>query len=137
VIGSPVIRDLTRERCLELLAGESVGRVAVDRDGVPHVVPVNYVLADGWIVFRSGEGTKEHVAEMGRPLSFEVDRLDGSTRTGWCVLVSGRPELVTDPDDLEVIAHRELEVWAPGERAHTVRIQLDLVSGREIVRSER
>ncbi|MCU1374946.1 MAG: pyridoxamine 5-phosphate oxidase-related FMN-binding protein [Actinomycetia bacterium] len=131
---TPVIHELARARCLELLEAGSIGRVAVTRHGVPHIVPVNYVVADEWIVFRSGAGTKEEVAEMERPMSFEIDRFDESDRTGWSVLVSGPSEVVTDPAELERIAGHHLDVWAPGARPHTVRLRLDLVSGREISR---
>ena len=48
---------LTEEVCRFLLAEEDVGRIAfVDDDGYPVVLPVNYVLADDFIVsHRPGE----------------------------------------------------------------------------------
>ena len=53
----PVIRYLDQERCRALLAEKRVGRVAVVVNGVPEVVPVNYAVVDGDVVFRSGSGT--------------------------------------------------------------------------------
>jgi nitroimidazol reductase NimA-like FMN-containing flavoprotein (pyridoxamine 5'-phosphate oxidase superfamily) len=130
----PVIRFLNEERCLALLGECRVGRIAVLVSGVPHVVPVNYALLDGDIVFRSGAGTKLHAALQSQPVSFEVDRIDDDTRSGWSVLVSGVATVVTDGDDLRRIDALDLEPWAPGTRDELVRVRTDLVSGREISR---
>lgn len=128
-----LIRFLDDARCLELLGSTRIGRVAVNRDGVPHVVPVNYALHEGAIVFRSGHGTKHDAALAGLPVSFEVDRIDERTRTGWSVLVSGTAEAVTDPAVLDDIDDLGLDAWAPGGRHEVIRIAPELVSGREMV----
>jgi nitroimidazol reductase NimA-like FMN-containing flavoprotein (pyridoxamine 5'-phosphate oxidase superfamily) len=130
----PVIRSIDEERCRALLATSSVGRVAVVLSGVPHVVPVNYALLDGDVVFRSGSGTKLHAALGARPVSFEVDRIDEVTRTGWSVLVSGPATVVTADDELARFESLELEPWAPGTRDEVVRVRAELISGREITR---
>jgi nitroimidazol reductase NimA-like FMN-containing flavoprotein (pyridoxamine 5'-phosphate oxidase superfamily) len=130
----PVIRFLDEERCLALLGECRVGRVAVLVSGVPHVVPVNYALLDGDIVFRSGSGTKLHAAIQSQPVSFEVDRIDDDTRSGWSVLVSGIATVVTDGEARARIDALDLEPWAPGARDELVRVRADLVSGREISR---
>jgi nitroimidazol reductase NimA-like FMN-containing flavoprotein (pyridoxamine 5'-phosphate oxidase superfamily) len=130
----PVIRFLDEDRCRALLAEATVGRVAVLVSGVPHVVPVNYALLDGDVVFRSGTGTKLHAAIESQPVSFEVDRIDEETRTGWSVLVSGSAALVTDGEDRRQIDALELEPWAPGVRDELVRVRTELLSGREITR---
>ena len=130
----PVIRFLDEQRCRALLAEAAVGRVAVLVSGVPHVVPVNYALLDGDVVFRSGTGTKLHAALESQPVSFEVDRIDEVTRTGWSVLVSGSAALVTGGDDRQRFEALELEPWAPGVRDEFVRVRVDLISGREIIR---
>jgi nitroimidazol reductase NimA-like FMN-containing flavoprotein (pyridoxamine 5'-phosphate oxidase superfamily) len=130
----PVIRFLDEDRCRALLAEAIVGRVAVLVSGVPHVVPVNYALLDGDVVFRSGTGTKLHAAIESQPVSFEVDRIDEETRTGWSVLVSGSAALVTDGEDRRQIDALELEPWAPGVRDELVRVRTELLSGREITR---
>ena len=130
----PVIRYLDKARCRELLAEASVGRVAVVVNGVPEVVPVNYALLDGDVVFRSGSGTKLHAALASQPVSFEVDRIDEATRTGWSVLLSGTSSVITDPIDRKRVDELGLEAWAPGRRDDIVRVRADLLSGREIIR---
>lgn len=130
----PTIRELHREEALDLLGRASVGRVAVTLAGVPHVVPVNYRVHDGAVVFRSGSGTKLAAALAEHPVSFEVDRIDENTQTGWSVLVSGRASVVTEPAALAAIAALELVTWAPGAHDQVVQIAPELVSGRQIER---
>jgi len=129
-----VIRFLDQERCRELLTEASVGRVAVVVNGVPEVVPVNYGVLDGDVVFRSGTGTKLHAALAEQPVSFEVDRIDEATRTGWSVLLSGTSSIVSDPDERAKVEALGLDAWAPGRRDDIVRVRADLMSGREITR---
>ena len=127
------IRFLSRERCLELLGEATIGRVAVTRDGVPHVVPVNFGVLDGTVVFRSGTGTKHDAALADQPVSFEVDRIDEDAHTGWSVLVSGTARVITDPDVLARVDDLGVVAWAPGGRHEVIRVEPQLVSGREIV----
>ena len=128
----PALRFLDRERCLELLGGSRLGRVAVTLDGVPHVVPVNYALLDGDVVFRTGHGTKLHAALLAQPMSFEVDDFDELGHRGWSVLVSGRSQVVDDPATLARVDALRLESLDPSGKHDVVRVAADLVSGREI-----
>src|SRR5438132_5933499 len=112
----PVIRTLADDRCRELLGQARAGRVAVVVNGVPEVVPVNYAVLDGDVVFRSGTGTKLHAALATSPVSFEVDRFDEERRTGWSVLVSGRSEVVEDAGERARVDALELDAWAPGTK---------------------
>lgn len=130
----PVIRYLDRARCLELLERAVVGRVAVLVNGVPQVVPVNYLVVDGDVVFRSGAGTKLAAAMSEQPVSFEVDRVDEERLTGWSVLLSGRAEAVTDPATLERVGASALVTWAPGPKDDVIRVRAETISGREIER---
>ena len=127
-----VIRFLSDEQSRTHLDEAVVGRVAVVVNGVPQVVPVNYVVVDGDIVFRSGAGTKLTAALFEQPVSFEVDRLDESAMTGWSVLVSGRAAVVTDPDLLARVQEHQLVSWAPGPKHDVVRVRVETISGRAI-----
>ena len=133
-VREPTIREFDRDEALELVGRASVGRVAVTLNGVPHVVPVNFRLLDGAMVFRSGAGTKLAAALAETPVSFEVDHIDETTLTGWSVLVSGRASVVTDPKVLARVEALDLVTWAPGRRDEIVRISPELVSGRQIDR---
>jgi hypothetical protein len=84
-----VLVTLSRAECLALLADQRVGRVAfVDRDDLPVVEPVNYVVVDETVVFRTHAGTKLDALRR-RPVAFQVDAVDQTSHTGWSVLLQG------------------------------------------------
>jgi uncharacterized protein len=126
-------QELTRSECFELLATEHLGRVAVVDDRGPVVLPVNFVLDRHTVVFRTGAGTKLSAASLGRRVSFEVDRADAATRTGWSVLVRGEAVEVTDRSELARLRTLPLLAWAPGVRGHYVRILPATLAGRRII----
>lgn len=130
----PIVTALGREECVRLLAQRSFGRLAfLDHVGVlPMVIPVNYVLVDGEITFRTGPGSKLGIALRGEPVAFEVDGLDPDRELGWSVVVRGFAQLVTDAGDLARVQELELRAWAPGDKPHYVRIEARRVSGRRI-----
>jgi nitroimidazol reductase NimA-like FMN-containing flavoprotein (pyridoxamine 5'-phosphate oxidase superfamily) len=130
-------QELTRAECFELLATEPLGRVAVVDDRGPVVFPVHFVLDRHTVVFRTGAGTKLSAASLGRRVSFEADRADPATRTGWSVLVRGEAVEVTDRAELTRLRALPLEMWAPGSRAHYVRILPSVLTGRRIAASGR
>ena len=124
---------LDEDQCRWLLASGSLGRVAVSIGALPAILPVNYCLIDGAIVFRTGEGTKLGAAVANNVVAFEVEGgLDKDYREGWSVLVVGRAEVVTDPGELSGLAGRAPRPWADGTRDHVVRVTVDFVSGRRI-----
>ncbi len=126
------LEALSVEECLDLLETHHFGRVAIGDAGGPTVLPVNYVLDQGSVVFRTAEGTKLDAAVGRERISFEVDHLDESSRSGWSVLVRGKAEEVTDPAELERLRELPLEPFAGGERYRFVRLLSSAISGRRI-----
>ena len=124
---------LSEEDARALLATEDVGRVGVSIEAIPAIFPVNYVVIDGDIVFRTAEGSKMAAATHKAVVAFEVDQHDRATRTGWSVLVVGRSEIVHDLDVTWQVMQAGLEPYADGRRGHIVRIHAELVTGRRIV----
>lgn len=127
--------ELSREECLELLAGQAVGRIAVQiGDGPPLIRPVNHRFdaPSQSVVFRTGDGSKLYAAHAAARAAFEVDDLDADRRVGWSVIVTGAVEEVTMPAELARLELTGLEPWAPGERGRWVRIRAEVVSGRRI-----
>jgi uncharacterized protein len=121
------------EECLTLLASRPYGRLAYLDAGSPSIVPVNHLVDGSSIVIRSLDGGKLGAAIFERPVAFELDDIDFTTRTGWSVLVRGRAEVV-DEADTEGYA-KWLDSWAvrEGSRTTWVRIVADEVSGRRLV----
>ena len=124
--------QLTGDECLALLGRSHLGRIAFIEGGRPLVLPVNYVLDDEAVVFRTDSGSKLDAAALGLPVAFEVDGIDPATRTGWSVVIRGQAEYVTSRAGLERLRRLPPVPWAPGAKAHYVRIRATEVTGRRI-----
>ena len=136
-ISTPTSRlaELPRTECLRLLARTRFGRVGIiTGDEVPIIRPVNYVFDERSqsVAFRTAPGTKLHALVAARRAAFEIDGVDVASRTGWSVIVSGVAEEVLSPSERRRLDGLGLEVWAPGERSHWLRIRVRVVSGRRI-----
>jgi uncharacterized protein len=127
------IEELTRAECFGLLAGRTLGRVAVVDDYGPVVFPVNFVLDRHTVVFRTEPGTKLQAAERGSRVCFEADGTDAAGRADWSVIVRGEITEVTDPAELARLHALPLRMRAPGARDHYVRILPAVLTGRRIV----
>ncbi|MGW4566633.1 helix-turn-helix domain-containing protein [Streptomyces sp. NPDC004561] len=124
--------ELSPGECHVLLGSHGVGRLAVPTDSGPVILPVNYSVVDGAIVFRtSPEGTPALV--IGDIVAFEVDRIDDAFSRGWSVLVRGYARAVTDPGERHRLAERAHSApWAGGQRDLWVRIDPVTLTGRRI-----
>ncbi|MFF3873613.1 helix-turn-helix domain-containing protein [Streptomyces sp. NPDC001978] len=128
----PEFTELDPAECRSLLSAHGVGRLAVPTDSGPVIVPVNYDVVDGAIVFRTAEGATPSLADSG-PVAFEVDRIDDAFSRGWSVLVRGRARTVTDPGEESRLTERAFSTpWPGGDRHVWVRVDPDTVTGRRI-----
>lgn len=129
---------LSREECLQLLASYNFGRLAVAMDS-PVIRPVNYVFDERSqsVAFRTANGSKFHGMLINGNAAFEIDGIDAGSHTGWSVIIVGMAEEVTGASELRRLNGLGLEPWAPGRKAHWMRIRAWTVSGRRIVRAAR
>ncbi len=126
---------LSYDECRRLLSAESVGRVGFIQDGSPVILPVNYVLHGGTVVFRSGRGSKLESALMSRPVCVEIDSWDVMEHTGWSVLAKGIAEHVIDSDEIDRLEQLPVRPWTrPDVRHEWIRVMIEELSGRRIVR---
>ncbi|GAB2909360.1 pyridoxamine 5'-phosphate oxidase family protein [Streptomyces heilongjiangensis] len=132
----PRLHDLGPEECRRLLSTHGVGRVALSRpDGRPLVVPVNYDVVDGAIVFRTAPDSGP-AAAIGREVAFEVDHVDEAMSRGWSVLATGPAHAVTEPDAVRGLTRRaHTEPWA-GARGTWVSIRPTRLTGRRITAAD-
>jgi uncharacterized protein len=129
------IEMLEREECFRLLRTQEVGRLGVVRGGFPAIFPVNYVVDEDGVVFRTDVGTKLEGATRGASVVFEVDHLDASTRSGWSVIVNGPAQEITafdSPELRERASRLALYPWSEHDTPHLVRISAASVTGRRI-----
>jgi nitroimidazol reductase NimA-like FMN-containing flavoprotein (pyridoxamine 5'-phosphate oxidase superfamily) len=123
---------LTEDESRELLATAVVGRVAISVGALPVVLPVNFGVLDGDVVFATGEGLKLRSAMDDTVVGFEVDDIDPVAETGWSVLVVGTARLVTDADEVVRIKELGVRPWVRRGRDYWVRIEVSFISGRRI-----
>ena len=118
--------------CLDLLGTLDVGRCAwVAEDGRVVVLPVNFAIEEGDIVFRSAAGAKLAAARAGQRFSFEGDDVEPALRTGWSVLVTGRASEVGDPVEAARLAQL-VHPWSRDHRPNVVRLHAEQISGRRL-----
>jgi len=108
---------LNRDDCIRLLGLHAVGRIGATVRALPAVFPVNYVVRDDEILFRTRSGGELDAATRDTVVALEVDDLDTFAHEGWSVLVVGYCRVVSDPtelDDLRRAPPHPLGRWRPG-----------------------
>lgn len=128
-----VSEELNEDRCWEMLRSRDTGRVGFVHHGRVMILPVNYLVDDHAIYFRtSAEGL------IGGPTariqtSFQVDDYRSDRSEGWSVLLSGPSSHVVDGGLLTRLWGKVMaEPWAGGDRALFICVQATLVSGRYV-----
>lgn len=125
------ISELDADECRALLGQHHFGRVGFVSDDMPVILPVNYVLDDDTIVFRTDPGLKLTETPM-RHVAFEIDSAGDSAP--WSVLVQGFAREITDVLGAKYESLRELPipVQAPGDKGYWVAVEIQRISGRRI-----
>jgi len=129
---------LDEAECVRLISPGGVGRLAFAGRFDLTVLPVNYVLHDGAILFRTvaagstDEDLRTGIEHAEYRVAFEVDDFDPETHEGWSVLVQGPAHHIDDPGEQAEALATGVEPWAGGDREHFVKITPVRISGRRI-----
>jgi nitroimidazol reductase NimA-like FMN-containing flavoprotein (pyridoxamine 5'-phosphate oxidase superfamily) len=125
------LRVLSTDECTDLLRRHQLGRLSLEIDEWPAILPVNYLFDGSAIVIRTAPGGKLANTPISR-VAFEIDDADRYGKWGWSVLVQGPAVDITDADDPASTQLRKLPVypWAPGAKDHSIKIELARISGR-------
>lgn len=126
------LSTLTRAECLELLVQAVVGRIGYVTDGIAIILPVNFTVLDGDIIFCTANGSLLKWLRLRGHLSFQVDESRWADREGWSVLIHGVAREVTDPHELEVLRRGPMRSWLRSSAEHWVRIRIETISGRAL-----
>jgi len=121
---------LDTHTCLELLRGETVGRLAVAIREHPDIFPINFIVDHGGIVFRTAEGTKLAAAVLGRAVAFEVDGVDEDSGEAWSVVLKGPASEIEKMDELFAAVELPLYPWHAAPKHRFVRIDPVEITGR-------
>jgi nitroimidazol reductase NimA-like FMN-containing flavoprotein (pyridoxamine 5'-phosphate oxidase superfamily) len=136
----PILEELTEAEAMLLIEQAEIGRIGFSGRYGPVVVPVNYKIVDGSVVFRTAVGSplvedlRTGIAHAEYKVAFEIDQLDPGDRTGWSVLIQGAAHHIDDEQERAAVQGVGIEPWAGGERDQFVRIKPTSVSGRRIRR---
>ncbi|WP_336215243.1 pyridoxamine 5'-phosphate oxidase family protein [Nonomuraea sp. LPB2021202275-12-8] len=136
-VTKPVLNELGPEECLRLIAAGGIGRVAFSGPSGPTVLPVNYRMHDGAVVFRTRAGgpmdqnLRTRLEGVEVKIGFEVDWIDEAKREGWSVLIQGPAHHVTS-DETPAVSGARVDSWAGGERELYIRIIPHQITGRRI-----
>ena len=136
--GRPVLEPLDEAECLQLISPGGLGRLVYSGRYDLTVLPVNYRVHEGSIVFRTAEHSptdedlRTGIAGAEYRVAFEVDDVDAAVREGWSVLVQGSAHHVESEAELASVTGAGVEPWAGGDRQHFIRITPSRVTGRRI-----
>jgi nitroimidazol reductase NimA-like FMN-containing flavoprotein (pyridoxamine 5'-phosphate oxidase superfamily) len=92
------LETIGEEECLELLASQTWGRLAVVHDGQPMVLPATFFLDGRTVACRTVLDAVRDAATLGR-VAFEADSVHPDMREGWTVSVFGVGEHITNALD--------------------------------------
>lgn len=130
--GRTWLEHLPKRECFELLSVSAVGRIGVLVDSAPEIYPVNFVVDDHTIVFKTNAGSKLRGLVRSPTVCFEADGFNHDEQVGWSVLVKGRAEEVRGPEETSRVEQLPLRIWTTGEKVHWIRIRPGDVTGRRI-----
>jgi nitroimidazol reductase NimA-like FMN-containing flavoprotein (pyridoxamine 5'-phosphate oxidase superfamily) len=90
--------------------------------------PVNFVVQNRTVLFRTAEGTKLVSTAINNQVVFEAD--EHNVAEGWSVIVKGTARVVRTDDDLADAEHAQLLPWTATAKTHYVRVIPTSITGR-------
>ena len=133
-----MLEELDEAECLRLIASGGIGRIGYSGRYGPTVMPVNYQLFEGTIVFRTtpdsttDQDLRTGIANAEYKVAFEIDDFDTAARTGWSVLIQGSAHHVESDAERAAVAGAGVDPWPGGDRELFLRIIPTRVTGRRV-----
>ena len=141
------VTEMTREEVARLLARGWYGHLGCARDGHPYVVPMCYAYDAPDLYFFTTEGTKTEFIAANHEICFQVEEIAGPD--DWqSVMLTGRAELLKEPQDLEramllvsernpslspALSNTRIGAWTRLSRIALYRLRPAAVYGRKTV----
>ncbi|MCS5731829.1 pyridoxamine 5'-phosphate oxidase family protein [Herbiconiux moechotypicola] len=118
---------LTEAECWERLGEAEVARLAVVDDGGADIFPVNVLVREGVVYFRSAPGGK--IVDLTAHPGVAVE-VDGRHATGWwSVVVRGAARRLNDDEEIEAVGIAALPTLAPTNKWNYFAITPTAVTG--------
>jgi nitroimidazol reductase NimA-like FMN-containing flavoprotein (pyridoxamine 5'-phosphate oxidase superfamily) len=134
----PVFEQLDQAECLRLIAPGGIGRIAYTGQYDLTVLPVNYKLYDGAILFRTAEDSltaedlRTGIGSSEYRVAFEVDEFDIQAHEGWSVLIQGPAHHLDSADERISALAAGVEPWPGDAKEHFISITPSRITGRRI-----
>ncbi len=119
---------LSASESWNLLSGVALGRLVTSVDGQPEIFPINFVVQDRTLLFRTAEGTKLVSSAINNRVLFEAD--DHGASEGWSVIVKGTARMLRTNEEIQRADNAELLPWTATLKQHYVRVLPTSVTGR-------
>ncbi len=123
------VRVLNDQEASTRLQSTTLGRVVVRRSDDMEIFPVNYIVDDGKVYFRTAEGNKLFTITLNHDVLFEADAVEDGI--AWSVVIKGSAELVQDAKEIAHADTLELKPWIPTLKYNYVRVTPKEITGRE------
>ncbi|HJE51462.1 MAG TPA: pyridoxamine 5'-phosphate oxidase family protein [Tessaracoccus flavescens] len=115
---------LEPEECWALLSEAQVGRIAWHDGAGISVVPVNFRVYDGTVVFHTSATSTLARLVDGHDVSFQVEDIDHETAVGWSVLIRGRSAAADE--SIPSVS------WLAGDRPVGIAVESTRIDGRVV-----
>jgi len=122
------IEQLDAEGCQRLLRTNNLGRLALIVADRVDIFPVNYLVFDDDVYFRTAPGSKLDALGEKAQVAFEVD--GRGRREVWSVVVHGTARPVGDEELVQSSRISRMPTDLPGEKNHYVQIVATEITGR-------
>lgn len=124
---SDIVTRLDEAESLQLLSANGLGRLAIAVGGRPEIFPLNYVVNDGKVYFRTAPGAKLLGLTVNSHVAFQSDFHDADS--AWSVVVKGTARELVDAAETATIDALGLQPWVPTEKYVYVEIAPAEVTG--------
>ncbi|POH63137.1 MULTISPECIES: pyridoxamine 5'-phosphate oxidase family protein [Cryobacterium] len=122
------VRILSEDECWELLLSSSFGRLAAAVADDIEIFPLNFVVADKRLLFRTAEGTKLLALTVNNKVALETDAIGRGD--AWSVVVKGLARVLDTQAEIEAANALPLRPLVPTLKYIWVEITPTELSGR-------
>ena len=122
------VRILSEDECWELLLSSSFGRLAAAVADDIEIFPLNFVVADKRLLFRTAEGTKLLALTVNNKVALETDAIGRAD--AWSVVVKGLARVLDTQAEIDAANQLPLRPLVPTLKYIWVEITPTELSGR-------
>lgn len=119
--------QLTAPQCWDLLEAAPMGRLALAAAGEIDIFPINFVVSEGALYFRTAPGEKLLELSVNPEVAFQIDGY--TDQSAFSVVVKGVAERLEHQAEIDEADKLPLSPWIPTLKYRWVRIMPTSISG--------